>query len=119
MKNFRLNFESIVQNKARWLLTIIAILTIGVGQMWGYYISSNTTLYFYEYHSWGSVNLYIWSDGKGYKNKDDVKKKNIKEEKKYRKKKISMIINKVIIALCKSRKKIINYQIYLKVNICK
>lgn len=29
------NFKSIVQSKARWLLTLIAILTLGVGQMWG------------------------------------------------------------------------------------
>ena len=35
MKNFKLNFKSIVQRKARWLLTIIAILTLGVGQMRG------------------------------------------------------------------------------------
>ena len=33
-KNLKFNFKSIVQNKARWLLTIIAILTLGVGQMW-------------------------------------------------------------------------------------
>ena len=32
MKNF--NFKSIVQSKARWLLTILALLTLGVGQMW-------------------------------------------------------------------------------------
>jgi len=35
MKNFKLNFKSIVKRKTRWLLTIIAILTLGVGQMWG------------------------------------------------------------------------------------
>ena len=35
MKNFNFNFKSIVQSKARWLLTIIAIITLGVGQMWG------------------------------------------------------------------------------------
>jgi len=33
-KNLKFNFKSIVQNKARWLLTLIAILTLGVGQMW-------------------------------------------------------------------------------------
>ena len=37
MKNLlNFNFKSIAQNNARWLLTLIAILTIGVGQMWGY-----------------------------------------------------------------------------------
>ena len=37
MKNlFNFNFKSIVHDKARWLLTLIAILTIGVGQMWAY-----------------------------------------------------------------------------------
>ena len=35
MKNFKLNFKSIVRNKARWLLTLIMLLTLGVGQMWG------------------------------------------------------------------------------------
>jgi len=34
MKNFKFNFKSIVRSKARWLLTLIAILTLGVGQMW-------------------------------------------------------------------------------------
>lgn len=34
MKNLNFTFKSIVRNKARWLLTLIAILTIGVGQMW-------------------------------------------------------------------------------------
>lgn len=29
------DFKSIVQSKARWLLTLFAILTLGVGQMWG------------------------------------------------------------------------------------
>ena len=33
MKKFNFNFKSIVQSKARWLLTLIAILTLGVGQM--------------------------------------------------------------------------------------
>lgn len=33
MKNFRLNFESIVQRKARWLLILTAFFTLGVGQM--------------------------------------------------------------------------------------
>ncbi len=37
MKNFNLNFKSIVQSKARWLLTIIAIVTLVVGQMWANY----------------------------------------------------------------------------------
>lgn len=35
MKQFKLNFKSIVQTEARWLLTLFAILTLGVGQMWG------------------------------------------------------------------------------------
>ena len=34
MKHLNFNFKSIVQSKARWLLTLIAILTLGVGQMW-------------------------------------------------------------------------------------
>ena len=35
MKNLNLfNLKSIVRSKARWLLTLIAILTLGVGQMW-------------------------------------------------------------------------------------
>ncbi len=34
MKNFKLNLKSIVQSKARWLFTLIALLTLGVGQMW-------------------------------------------------------------------------------------
>jgi len=34
MNNFIFHFKSIVQSKARWLLTLIAILTLGVGQMW-------------------------------------------------------------------------------------
>lgn len=34
MKNVKFNFKSIVRSKARWLLTLIAILTLGVGQMW-------------------------------------------------------------------------------------
>jgi len=41
MNNFIFHFKSIVQSKARWLLTLIAILTLGVGQMNAY------TLYFY------------------------------------------------------------------------
>lgn len=36
MKNLHLlNFKSAVRRKARWLITLIAILTLGVGQMWG------------------------------------------------------------------------------------
>ena len=34
MKNLTFNFKSIVQTKARWLLTFCALLTLGVGQMW-------------------------------------------------------------------------------------
>ena len=34
MKKTSFNLKSIVQKSARWLLTLIAILTIGVGQMW-------------------------------------------------------------------------------------
>ncbi len=38
MKNlFNFNIKSIVLGKARWLLTFIAILTLGVGQMWANY----------------------------------------------------------------------------------
>ena len=34
MKNLTFNFKSIVQTKARWLLTFCALLTLGVGQVW-------------------------------------------------------------------------------------
>lgn len=47
MKKFNFNFKSIVQSKARWLLTIFAILTLGVGQMWAWdtnvYLNGNFT----------------------------------------------------------------------------
>lgn len=33
MKNLKINFKSIVQSKARWLMALIAILTLGVGEM--------------------------------------------------------------------------------------
>jgi len=47
MKNFNFNFKSIVQSKARWLLTLIALLTLGVGQMWATKtaIPANTIIY--------------------------------------------------------------------------
>lgn len=35
MKNKHSNFQSIVQSKARWLFTLFALLTLGIGQMWG------------------------------------------------------------------------------------
>ena len=67
MKQFKLNFKSIVQSKARWLLTLIAILTLGVGQMWaddkGFYevymvYDKNGTEYNYTYNgSNGSMDL--------------------------------------------------------------
>ena len=34
MKNLKFNFKSIVKRKTRWLITLIAILTLGMGQMW-------------------------------------------------------------------------------------
>ncbi len=34
MKNKHSFFQSIVQSKARWLFTLFALLTLGVGQMW-------------------------------------------------------------------------------------
>ena len=44
MKNINFNLKSIVQSKARWLLTILALLTLGVGQMWGTnYLYMSTT----------------------------------------------------------------------------
>ena len=46
MKQFKLNFKSIVQRKARWLLTLFAILILGVGQMWAsetFYLKCNST----------------------------------------------------------------------------
>ena len=61
------NFKSIVRSKARWLLTLIAHLTLGVGQMWaddkGFYevymvYDKNGTEYNYTYNgSNGSMDL--------------------------------------------------------------
>ncbi len=36
MKKTNFNLKSIVQKSARWLLTLIALLTLGVGQIWGW-----------------------------------------------------------------------------------
>ncbi len=48
MKNLTFNFKSIVQTKARWLLTFCALLTLGIGQVWawGSYTFSGDYLYF-------------------------------------------------------------------------
>ncbi len=35
MKTNFINCKSIVRSKARWLLTLIAMLAVGVAQMWG------------------------------------------------------------------------------------
>ena len=35
MKNNNSKFKSVVRSKARWLFTLFALLTLGVGQMWG------------------------------------------------------------------------------------
>ena len=55
MKKFNFNFKSIVQSKARWLLTLIAILTLGVGQMWADPYIEAFGLQFYE----SSTNRYF------------------------------------------------------------
>ena len=47
MKNLTFNFKSIVQTKARWLLTFCALLTLGVGQMW-----AETKPIYLEFPSW-------------------------------------------------------------------
>lgn len=63
MKNLKFNFKSIVQSKARWLLTLFAILTLGVGQMWAW-----NTLYLASSHNSWSTNtdgLNNSSSGKG------------------------------------------------------
>ena len=67
MKNFRLNSKSIVQRKARWLLTLIAILTFGVGQMWGYNWTDGKYIYFDNgTMKWSKVYLsIIKNDGSG------------------------------------------------------
>lgn len=58
MKNFRLNFKSIVQNKARWLLTLITILTLGVGQAKAWYIKG--TFDTWASHNMGSSSEYTY-----------------------------------------------------------
>ena len=35
MKNKHSNFKSIVRSKVWWLFALFALLTFGVGQMWG------------------------------------------------------------------------------------
>ena len=62
MKNFKQNFKSIVQRKARWLLTLLAILTLGVGQMWGtyYWSAAGTTD---QGNSWGATAMTESADG--------------------------------------------------------
>lgn len=55
MKNFKFNFKSIVQRNARWLLTLFAILTLGVGEMWAYSI----TIYVIPKAIWGND----WTEG--------------------------------------------------------
>ena len=56
------NFKSIVQSKARWLLTLIAILTLGVGQMWGYSWTSGT-VYFDDTEAWGTLYFRVGTTG--------------------------------------------------------
>lgn len=67
MKKTNFNLKSIVQKSARWLLTLIALLTLGTGQMWaddkGFYevymvYDKNGTEYNYTYNgSNGSMDL--------------------------------------------------------------
>lgn len=69
MKNLNFTFKSIVRSKARWLLTIFAILTIGVGQMWGTArtFKSGEKIYFKDASgniTWGSLNC-LWKVANG------------------------------------------------------
>ena len=54
MKNFKLYFKSIVQRKARWLLTILAFLTLGVGEMWADKDFWSTNAWNFKYYNGGS-----------------------------------------------------------------
>ena len=58
MKNKHSNFKSIVQSKARWLFTLFALLTLGVGQMWA-------TDYYYrgDRNSWDATKMTPSEDG--------------------------------------------------------
>ncbi len=55
MKKLNL-FKQCVQ-KARWLLTITLLLTLGVGQMWGWDIHGR--LFFYNFNNWSNVSLVV------------------------------------------------------------
>lgn len=60
MKNLKFNFKSIVLGKARWLLTFIAIFTLGMGQMWGG--DQTGTAYNKKYLYVNSSNCSWWTD---------------------------------------------------------
>lgn len=61
MKNLKINFKSIVRSKARWLLTLIAILTIGVGQMWAAGITNiNYVSITGSFNSWANGGNSAW-----------------------------------------------------------
>ena len=59
-KIFNFNFKSLVQSPARWLLTLVAILTLGVGQMWA--SSDSGTAYNKRYLYVNSSNCSWWTD---------------------------------------------------------
>ena len=60
MQNFlNFNFKSTVQSKERWLLTLFAILTLGVGQMWGYDFTSGKVIYFDNTEAWSKCYLRV------------------------------------------------------------
>ncbi|MBQ9427405.1 MAG: hypothetical protein IJU36_07220 [Paludibacteraceae bacterium] len=61
MKNLKFNFKSIVQTKARWLLTFCALLTLGVGQVWAWNVVEGKVYYFNAHSDWAgaSAKLYV------------------------------------------------------------
>ena len=62
MKNFKFNFKSIVQSKARWLITLIAILTLGVGQMWASNFYSPKIYFNNSSLNWSPAMLFVGHD---------------------------------------------------------
>ena len=58
MKKTNFNLKSIVQKSARWLLTLIALLTLGVEEMWG-----DKTIWEWKLYYWdGSSNQWLGGD---------------------------------------------------------
>ena len=56
MKKTSFNLKSIVQKSARWLLTLITLLTLGVGQMW-----ATKTIYYTNPNGWNPPYCYAWN----------------------------------------------------------